>query len=108
MRTPLCADCPKLAVAPVSEANSPITISSGFPDESFFLHPENNNPQTMTAINAPHESDPKSTRERMFRFINFTNWEMAFKDSSPYPNKRASQIQTLSDFFKRISQEGFR
>lgn len=44
----------------------------------------------------------------MFRFINFTNWEMAFKESSPYPNKRASQIQTLSDFFERIGQEGFR
>jgi hypothetical protein len=44
----------------------------------------------------------------MFRFIDFTNWEMAFKESSPYPNKWASQIQTLTDFFERIGQEGFR
>ena len=28
----------------------------------------------------------------MFRFIDFTNWEMAFKEASPYPNKRATRI----------------
>jgi hypothetical protein len=70
-----------------------MTISSGFPAESFFLQPAKSNPQSMVATNAPHGSGPKSTRERIFRFINSTNWEMAFKESSPYPNKRAVRIQ---------------
>jgi hypothetical protein len=64
-----------------------MTISSGFPAESFFLHPENNNPQTMTAVNALHESDPKSTRERMFRFINPQTGKWLSKNQAPIQTK---------------------
>jgi hypothetical protein len=72
-------------VAPVSEANSPITISSGFPAESFFLQPANNNPQAMAA-KAVHFRGREFKREKMFRFIRTPNWEMVPKEASPHPN----------------------
>jgi hypothetical protein len=82
IRAPLWEDCPKLAVAPVSDANSPTTISEESPEAAFFLHPEKTDAQNRTAAKVVKSGSRNAIEEERFRVMDFTNWEMAIKESS--------------------------